>query len=151
MSRPLRKHFRISRIIVSSRFFGVWRSVIKYSDISLSNSSINHEAKGQSALGHILQHWWTDVWIISCRATCGRTISVGQTFGRARQTSKVPTACLWGARLSNKGPIHTRLYFVFVSWIVQQIHETKTKYGPVRIDPETMERVLILRSNTCIN
>ena len=70
-------------------------------------------------------------------AECGRTISVGQTFGRARQTSKVPTACLWGVPFSNKGPIHTRPYFVFVSWIDWPIHETKTKYCLVRIGPKS--------------
>ena len=55
-------------------------------------------------------------------AECGRTISVGQTFGRARQTSKVPTACLWGVPFSNKG---------------RPIHETTTKYGLVRIGPKS--------------
>ena len=72
-------------------------------------------SKGQSALGDILQNWLTDVSIISW-AKCGRTISVEQTFDRVRQTSKVPMTCLWGAPFSNKGPIRTRLYFVFDSW-----------------------------------
>ena len=92
---------------------------------------------GQSALGHILQNWLTDVSIISW-AACGRTISVGQTFGRARQTSKVPTACLWGAPFLNKGPICTRPYLVFVSWIGRPIHQTKTKFDLVRLGPMWM-------------
>ena len=51
-----------------------------------------------------------------------------QTFGHARQTSKVPTVCLWGAPFSNKGPIRTRPYFVFVSWILAG--QLRTKIGP---------------------
>ena len=31
------------------------------------------------------------------------------------------------------GPIRTRPYFVFVSWIGRPIHKIKTRYGPVRI------------------
>ena len=50
------------------------------------------------------------------------------TFCRARQTSKVPTACFWGAPFLNKRPIRTRSYFVFVSWFGRPIHETKTKW-----------------------
>ena len=48
-----------------------------------------------------MQNWSTVVSIITWDA-CGRTISVGQTFDRVRQTSKVPTACLWGAPFSDK-------------------------------------------------
>ena len=69
---------------------------------------------GQSALGHILQNWLTNVSIISW-AEYGRRILVGQTFVR----------CLWGAPFSNKGPIRTRPYFVFVSWIGRPIHDNK--------------------------
>ena len=92
---------------------------------------------GQSALGHILQNWLTDVSIISW-AECGRMISVAQTFGWARQTSKVPTACVWGAPFLNKGPIYTRVYLFFVSWIGRPIHQTKTKFDLVRLGPMWM-------------
>ena len=90
---------------------------------------------GHIALGHIFQNWLTNVSIIS-RAECGRTISGGQFFSGARQTSKVLTACFWGTPFSNKGPIcTTEGHIFFVLWIGQPIHETKTKYGLLWIAP----------------
>ena len=53
--------------------------------------------------------WSTVVSIITWDAW-GRTISVGQTFDRARQTSKVPTACLWGTPFSDK--VGKKTFFV---------------------------------------
>ena len=60
-------------------------------------------------------------------ATCGWTISVGQFFGRARQTSKVPMACLWGRPFSYKVETsimqrafatHIYLFFVLFCFLV---------------------------------
>ena len=82
---------------------------------------------GQSAIGHILQNWLTDVSIISW-AAWGRTISGGQFFRGARQTSKVLTACFWGTPFSNKGPICTtvgHIFFCLVNWPANSWNKNK--------------------------
>ena len=92
---------------------------------------IDRSTKGQSALDHILQNWLTDVSIISW-AACGRTISVGQTFGRARQTSKVPTACLWGRPFSGKveTSIMTRAFATHIIIFFARKTDTVVLFAP---------------------
>ena len=53
------------------------------------------------------------------------------TFGRARQSSKVRTACLWGA------PFSTALGHILFLVPGQLIHETKSKYGLVAINTKS--------------
>ena len=55
------------------------------------------------------KNWSTDVSIITWAAR-GRTISVRQILDRARQTSKVPTACLWDTLFSDKVVKKTLFY-----------------------------------------
>ena len=55
------------------------------------------------------------------------------TFGRARQTSKVRTACLWGA------PFSTALDHILFLFPGQLIHETKSKYGLVAINTKSLK------------
>ena len=85
----IRTHFRLSvfQLRVWLKLLVPWLTLRNvFINTTLSENGVGR----QSALRHILHNWSTVVWIITW-AACGRTILVGQSFGRARQTSKVPT------------------------------------------------------------